>query len=160
MGPVSARRTRPGLKRMERAITAIRQTGAEMGLPYFVALYAAGLADCDRLEEAEEAVRAALDHGCENGTYFQRAEILRIEACIRDRIGATPEELQKMLRNAEDVATSQCSAVSRLRAAIELARLFRKGRQARKARDILAAHTELIERLGNNRDARAARELL
>jgi len=149
-----------GLKCMEQAIAAIRQTGAEMGLPYFIALYAEGLAHCDNLEQAEKTVRAALDHGRANGTYFQLAEVLRIEACIRDRSGAAPEELQEMLRKAEDVATSQCSAVSRLRAAVELARLSRKRRQARKAREILAPHSELIERLGNSRDARAARELL
>jgi class 3 adenylate cyclase/tetratricopeptide (TPR) repeat protein len=150
----------PGLKCMEQAMTAIRQTGAEMGLSYFMALHAEALAHCGRLDDAGKAVAAALDHGHANGTYFQLAEVLRIEACIRDRSGAEPEEFEQMLRKAADVADSQCSGLSQLRTAVELARLFRRRRQARKARDILASHSELIERLGDSRDARAARELL
>src|SRR5439155_20614200 len=87
-----------GLKDMDEAISAIRQTGAEMGLPYFIALYAEALADCGRLDEAEKTVGAALDLGRSNGTYFQLADVLRIEACIRERRGTSAYEILRKLR--------------------------------------------------------------
>ena len=149
-----------GLESMNEAISAIRQTGAEMGLPYFIGLYAEALADCGRLDEAEKSVEAALDLGRSNGTYFQLAEVLRIEECIRERCGAGTDEVEQMLHKAANVAARQRSAIGRLRVAVELARRFRKRKEAAKARDLIASHIELIDRLGDSADARAARELL
>lgn len=149
-----------GLECMEEAMTAIRGTGAEMGLSYLIALYAEALAHCGRLGEAGKAVAAALDHGRANGTYFQLPEILRIEACIRDRSGAKPEEFEQMLRKAAEVAACQGSGHSQLRTALDLARLFRRRRQPRRTRDILMPHIDLIEKLGQHADARAAVKLL
>jgi pimeloyl-ACP methyl ester carboxylesterase/DNA-binding SARP family transcriptional activator/tetratricopeptide (TPR) repeat protein len=148
-----------GMESMDRAISAIRQTGAEMGLPYFIALYAEALADCGRLEEAKDAVESALDLGRVNGTYFQLAEVLRIEECIRER-GAGSDEAEQMLHTAADIATLQHSAIGRLRVDVEMARRLRKRKEIGKARDVLIPHIDLIDRLGESADARAARELL
>ena len=120
-----------GLRRMEEAISAIRRTGAEMGLPYFIGLYAEALADSGRVNEAEKSVAAALDLGRHNGTYFQLAEVLRIEACIRESSGGSPDEIEQMLHKAESIATLQHSATGRLRVALELARRLRKQGNAR-----------------------------
>src|SRR5439155_22679264 len=149
-----------GLKDMDKAISAIRQTGAEMGLPYFIGLYAEALADCGRLDEARKTVDAALDLSRANGTYFQLADILRIKACIRERRGAAPEEVLQILNKAADIAVVQRSAIGGLRVATELARRLRKGRHAARARELMAPHVDLINRLGNVADACAAREIL
>jgi hypothetical protein len=79
-----------GLRGMEEAISAIRRTGAEMGLPYLMGLYAEALGDSGRLDGARKSVEAAIDLGRYNGTYFQLAEVLRIEARIREKSGADP----------------------------------------------------------------------
>jgi hypothetical protein len=113
------------------------------------------LADSGRLDAAAKSVEAALDLGRYNGTYFQHAEVLRIEACIRERNGGGPGEIEQMLHNAANVAKLQRSAIGQLRIALELAR-----RNAAKARDLLAPHAELVAKLGDNEDARAAREFL
>ena len=149
-----------GLRDMENAITAIRQTGAEMGLPYLVALHAEALAEFGKADEAERAILASIELGRANGTYFQLAEVLRIEACIRERQGAGADEVQQMLRKAAHVATLQRSATGRLRVSIELARRLRKRKQVNEAREVLASQRELIAKLGDCPDARAARDLL
>jgi hypothetical protein len=65
-----------------------------------------------------------------------------------------------MLRKAAHVATMQRSAAGRLRVSIELARRLRKRRLANEARELFASQRELIARLGDCPDARAARDLL
>ena len=150
----------PGLRRMEEAISAIRRTGAEMGLPYLVGVYAEALGDSGRLDAAARSVEAALDLCRYNGTYFQHAEVLRIEACIRERRGGGSDEIEQMLHKAASVATLQRSAIGQLRIALELARRLQKRGDLAKARELLAPHAELVGRLGDNEDARAAREFL
>ncbi len=148
-----------GLDDMAEAISAIRRTGAEMGLPYFIALFAEGLAQSGRLAEARKTVEAAIDLGRTNGTYFQLAETLRIKACIRDRRGAAPQESMQILNKAADIAGLQRSAIVGLRVAVEQARRLRQGGQSARAREIMMPHGELITRLGDAPDARAAREV-
>ena len=147
-----------GLRRMEDAISAIRRTGAEMGLPYFIGLYADALLDSGKLIAAEKSVEAALQLGRDNGTYFQLAEILRIEAKIRARGTASDEAVEKMLSKAQGVADIQNAAVSRLRIALELARCFRRRGDPGKARALIAPYSDLVEKLGDSRDAVAAHE--
>ena len=79
---------------MEDAISAIRRTGAEMGLPFFIGLYAEALAVGGSLTDAEKSVEAALELGRHNGTCFQLAEILRIEARIRENSGGALDEIE------------------------------------------------------------------
>jgi tetratricopeptide (TPR) repeat protein len=149
-----------GLIGMDEAIAAIRRTGAEMGLPHFIGLYAEALAACDRLEAARKTIEAALELSRANGTYFQLADMLRIEACIRDRRGAAPQEIMHILNKAADIAVLQRSAIGGLRVATELARRLRTGGHAARARDLIKSHSALITRLGDNADAQAAREVL
>ncbi|RWE60805.1 alpha/beta fold hydrolase [Mesorhizobium sp.] len=147
-----------GLRGMEEAISAIRRTGAEMGLPYLIGLYAEALGDSGRLDSARKSVEAALELGRYNGTYFQLAEVLRIEACIREKSGGGPDEIEKMLHKAANVATLQRSAIGQLRIAVELARCLRSLGDVEKAREFIAPHGELVGKLDDSQDARAARE--
>jgi tetratricopeptide (TPR) repeat protein len=149
-----------GLDGMDKALLSIRETGAEMGLPYLMALFAEALADCERLDEAFKTIDAALDLGRANGTYFQLSEVLRISAGIRERRGAGRAEIESLLHQAADVAALQHSAIGQLRAKVELARRFRKHGDANKARDLLASQLDLVGRLGDAPDARAVHQLL
>ncbi len=149
-----------GLSGMDDAIAAIRRTGGEMGLPYFIGLYAEALAAADRLEAARKTIDAALELSRSSGTYFQLADMLRIEACIRDRRGAAPQEIMQILNKAADIAVLQRSAIGGLRVATELARRLRRGGHASRARDLIRSHNALITRLGDTADALAAREVL
>ena len=131
-----------------------------MGLPYLVGVYAEALGDSGRLDAAGKSVEAALDLGRYNGTYFQHAEVLRIEACIRER------SRRRIRGDRADAAQGrqrrhlQRSAIGQLRIALELARRLQKRGNPAKARQLLAPHAELVAKLGDNEDARAAREFL
>lgn len=147
-----------GLRGMEEAISAIRQTGAEMGLPYLMGLYAEALGDSGRLDSARKSVEAALELGRCNGTYFQLAEVLRIEAFIREKSGGGPDEIEQMLHKAANVATLQRSAIGQLRIAVELAGRLRRRGEVDEARELIAPHGELVGKLDDSQDGRAARE--
>jgi pimeloyl-ACP methyl ester carboxylesterase/DNA-binding SARP family transcriptional activator/tetratricopeptide (TPR) repeat protein len=139
-----------GLSRMEDGIAAIRRTGAEMGLPYFMALYAEALVALDRLDEAAGSIRAAIDLGRQNGTQFQLAEVLATEAIVKERMGASPADVEKSLRRAMQVATGQHSRTGELRAASELARFLRgRGREA-DASKLMAGFAALLKQLGRD----------
>ena len=158
MGAIPAEERAIGLQRMEEAISAIRRTGAEMGLPYLIGLYADALADSGRFDDAEKSIEAALDLGRYNGTYFQLAELLTIEARIRESSGGGSHEIEWMLHKAENIAALQRSAIGRLRVAVELARRFQKRGDAQRAHELVMPHAELVGRLGDSADARAARD--
>ena len=147
-----------GLQRMEEAISAIRRTGAEMGLPYLIGRYADALADSGRFDDAAKSIEAALNLGRYNGTYFQLAELLTIEARIRESSGGGSHEIEWMLHKAENIAALQRSAIGRLRVAVELARRFQKRGDAQRAHEVVMPHAELVGRLGDSADARAARD--
>ena len=128
------------------------------GCPISSGVYAEALADSGRLDDAAKSVEAALDLGRYNGTYFQLAEVLRIEARIRESSGGGSDEIEQMLHKAANVATLQRSAIGRLRIAVELARRLQKRGDPDKARELVAPHAELVGRLGDSEDARAARD--
>jgi hypothetical protein len=141
---------------MEEAMSAIRRTGAEMGLPYLMGLYAEALGETGDLGDARKSIEAALELGRYNGTYFQLAELLRIEACIRDKDGGDGNEIEAMLSNAANVATLQGSAIGRLRVAVERARRHRKRGDPDKARRLVAPFGDLLGKLQDTADGRAA----
>jgi hypothetical protein len=140
---------------MEKAISAIRQTGAEMGLPYLIGLYAEALCDSGRRDEARTTIEAALELGRYNGTYFQLSELLRIEALIHGRSSGPAGEIEQMLTKAAEVAALQHSAIGQLRVAIDLAKHLRKQGEGGRAREILARHTDLLRKLNGGGIARS-----
>jgi pimeloyl-ACP methyl ester carboxylesterase/tetratricopeptide (TPR) repeat protein len=149
-----------GVRAMDDALSAIRRTGAEMGLSFLIALYAEALGDSGKLDSARKSIEAALDLGRSNGTYFQLPEIMRIEAGIFEKSGGGSDEVEQMLHKAAAVATLQRSAVGQLRIAIDLARHLRMRGSLENAHELIASHKELIAKLGDNEDARTAKEFL
>ena len=129
-----------------------------MGLPYLIGRYADALADSGRFDDAAKSIEAALNLGRYNGTYFQLAELLTIEARIRESRGGGSHEIEWMLHKAENIAALQRSAIGRLRVAVELARRFQKRGDAQRAHEVVMPHAELVGRLGDSADARAARD--
>jgi pimeloyl-ACP methyl ester carboxylesterase/class 3 adenylate cyclase/tetratricopeptide (TPR) repeat protein len=149
-----------GLRQMEEGVAAIRSTGAEMGLPYVIALYAESLAESGRLDDAQSSIESAIDLGRQNGTRFQLAEVLRIEANIREELGASTAEVEARLRHAAEAAFSQHSRIGELRIATELARRLRDRGRELEASDLISAHAALIAQLRDSPHALAAREFL
>src|SRR4029450_3974118 len=68
-----------GIARMREGLAAISATGAEMGLPYFVALLGEALGKAGKPEAGLREIDRALAIANRHGGNFQRSEILRLQ---------------------------------------------------------------------------------
>jgi len=150
-----------GIDQMQQGVEAIRATGAEMGLPYFLGLFGETLAAAGQPERARAVLRTATESARHNGTHFLLSEILLTEAELLDRGKHEDVKLiEALFRRAVAIATSQQAPLPALRAATGWARmLVNRGRRA-EACAILQPHAQLIADLAGSRDALAAAELL
>ncbi|MCP8937616.1 alpha/beta fold hydrolase [Alsobacter sp. SYSU M60028] len=151
---------RAGLAAMSEGVEAIRATGAEMGLPYFLALMAETVARTGDQGRALALVEEALASARRNGARFQFSEFLRIKAEILAGSGAAPEEVEALLRSAIRSAGRQHASVGELRAATQLARHLARHRRHAEARDTLAPYSGLIGQLAGTAESHEARGLL
>jgi DNA-binding SARP family transcriptional activator/predicted ATPase/ABC-type thiamine transport system ATPase subunit len=114
-----------GIARMREGLAATAATGAEMGLPYFIALLGEALAAAGEIEaglaEVERALAAALD----NGALFQYPELLRIKGeLLLRRADPDRSAAEALFRTAIEAAQGQGARLPQLRAATSLARLL------------------------------------
>lgn len=127
-----------GLERMRAGLDAIRATSAEMGLPYFVALYGEALAAAGRSEDGLAQVEQAIAMAERNRTNFQLPEMLRLRGELLLRLdpadrGAAAAEFESAIA----AAKAQGSRLLGLRAATSLARLLEGQGESPKARALL-----------------------
>jgi DNA-binding SARP family transcriptional activator/predicted ATPase len=149
-----------GIAQMEQGVKAIRATGAEMGLPYFLGLLAETLASSGQRSRALDLLEEAIRSAMRNGSHFMLSELLRTKAEIlsltKDR--NTPE-IEMLFRSAIDMAQKQNALMLALRSATSLARILRQHKRRAEARDVLAPYANLIASLAGSRDAASAAEL-
>jgi predicted ATPase len=150
-----------GIEQMEKGVQAIRTTGAEMGLPYFLGLLGEAYGMAGEPERALAIISAAIESAEANGARFQLPELLRMRAELLnqdpDRDDST---IKEALRAAIDSARSQGAIMAELRASISLAKHFAaKGRWA-EASALLQPHAEFIRATPGYVDTEAAAELI
>ena len=118
--------TAEGIARMEEGLLRIRDTGAEMGLPYFVALLSEAHAQVGEVERGLQQIEEALATADRNRAYFGHSEMLRIKGQLL--LLAAPSDTaaaEACFRSAMMVASGQKARLPELRAALSLARLWR-----------------------------------
>jgi predicted ATPase len=149
-----------GIAQMEQGVKAIRATGAEMGLPYFLGLLAETLASSGQRSRALDLLEEAIRSAMRNGSHFMLSELLRTKAEIlsltKDR---NMPEIEMLFRSAIDMAQKQNALMLALRSATSLARILRQHKRRAEARDVLAPYANLIASLAGSRDAASAAEL-
>jgi DNA-binding SARP family transcriptional activator/predicted ATPase len=114
-----------GIERMRDGLAALSATGAEMGLPYYLALLGETLAKAGRLEAGLQEIDRALAIANQRGGNFQISEILRLKGellCMLSRSGF--REAKACYRQAMATAEKQGAKLGKLRAATSLARLL------------------------------------
>lgn len=134
--------TRSGASRatigaIERAVAEFRDINHLARMPYYLSVLADALVHGGRLDEAEATIRTALDVAHLQNEGWCLPEVLRIEAAIatvQGRPDAAAGILIKAMAHAEETG----AVAWRLRAAIDLASLWRAGPKAAEARSILA----------------------
>jgi len=150
-----------GIERMREGISAISETGAEMGLPYFIALLGEALGRAGKPEAGLIEIDRALAAVNQHGGRFQLSEMLRLKGeLLAARRPARPEESLPSLREAVAVAQRQGAALPGLRAAISLARQLAATGEIREAYAGLQAACDGIREGSRLSDMRTAQGLL
>jgi predicted ATPase len=150
-----------GIARMQDGSAGVAATGAEMGLPYFVALLGEAHAKAGRPEEGLAEIERALAMAEGNGARFQLPEVLRLKGGLLlrrpepDRAAA-----EACFREAIAAARAQGARLPELRALTSLARLLRDGAEAAAVRGALASAYGWFTEGFDTLDLREARVLL
>jgi hypothetical protein len=101
-------RQEEGSQTIAKGIADYDQTGATMMTSYFQTMCAEACLDLGYVEEANEAIGAALDYLNINGVRFFEPETRRIHALIGRRLGnLNSTEALTMLDDASRIATQQ-----------------------------------------------------
>ena len=149
-----------GIAQMEHGVQAIRATGAEMGLPYFLGLLGETLADAGQKDRALEVLERATASAMQNGSHFLLSEIVRTNAEVLAQLNdRNAKEVEVLFRSAVDIATKQNAPLPALRAATSWARFLTRQRRRAQARIVLQPYAQLIVSLAGSRDAELAAEL-
>ena len=128
-----------GIARMREGLAATAATGAEMGLPYLIALLGEALAATGEIVAGLAEVERALTAALENGALFQYSELLRLKGeLLLRKTHPDRAEAKALFHNAVETAQRQGARLPQLRAATSLARLLVAENEAAEAQALLA----------------------
>lgn len=141
---------------LEQAIAEFHAFHLLAQLPYHLCVLAEGQAKCGRLADAETTIGAALKRASATQERWCVPELLRVQAAIRTATGQI-DEAEALLRESMAMAKHIGAMSWRLRAANDLAQLWRAGARAREARELLhPVYNEFLEGFGTRDLVRTA----
>jgi len=150
-----------GIKKMEEGLQRIRDTGAEMGLPYFVALLSEAYPQVGRVEKGLQQIEEALATADRNRAYFGHSEMLRIKGkLLLLAAPADTADAEACFRAAMAAAGRQKARLPELRAALSLADLWRLQGRAGEAHSLVRPLYDALSEGHRTPDLRKAQELL
>ena len=128
----------PGMAQIREGLAALRATGAELRLPYYLALLAQTCGRADRVDEALALMNEALTQVDQTGEAWNAAELHRLkgELLLDQPRGA--EHAEACMRHALDIARAQGTRALELRASVSLGRLWQKQGKRAQARELVA----------------------
>jgi tetratricopeptide (TPR) repeat protein len=109
-----------GIATMLWGIDAARETGAEWGLPYFLASLAEGYGIAGSPDEGLQAVATALEYAERHDERFFEPEIHRLHGRLLLDTGAPGQDAEQAFRRGLDLARRQGSRTLEQRCALEL----------------------------------------
>jgi predicted ATPase len=127
-----------GISLLRNGSAAYRATGAELYMPYHVALLAAACEVAGQVEEALTLLDDALQMVQRTGESWFAAELNRHKGQLLLRQGHS-KAAQELYRKALAIAGGQEAKLWELRAVVSLARLLRDQGRRGEARDLLAS---------------------
>lgn len=126
-----------GLRLMEDALAKLEALGTKEDLPMFFDLMAQTLDARGETARARICIERAFAESAEAGLQFWLAELHRSRAHLEHQ-SIDDAESEVGLRKALDIAHEQGALVFELRAAVDLAELYRRRGQSRQAAELLA----------------------
>lgn len=150
-----------GIARMREGVQGTSATGAEMGLPYFVALLGEALGRAGRPDAGLVEIERALATAERHGARFQISEMLRVKGDLLAMAGKSNRaQAQACYREAIAAADEQGAKLPKLRSAIRLARLLMAQGKAGPARAALQSAYGAITEGRDTGDLKEAAALL
>lgn len=150
-----------GIAQIYQGLTAYRATGAEMGLPYMLALLTAAYLHEGKLTDSLATIVEALDLVDRHGEYWWEAELHRLQAvCLWRHSSPDVAEVERLLHHAIAIAHRQHAKSLELRAALDLSRCWQRQGKGRQARDMLANVYQWFQEGFETPDLQEARALL
>ena len=126
-----------GIELLRNGLAAWRNTGARLWLPIFLSLEAEAHAKAGHGDTALQVIADALKISEETGERFAIAEILRIKAGLFLDSGRPSNEVEALLVDSLQIARRQQARSWELRAACDLARLWRREGRADEALQLI-----------------------
>jgi predicted ATPase/DNA-binding winged helix-turn-helix (wHTH) protein len=121
---------------LQRVIVEFQNINHLARMPYYLSVLADALAHSGRVDEAETTIQTALDIAHSRNEIWCLPEVLRIKGTIATFQGKT-NDAEGLLIRAMALAEETSALSWRLRAAIDLAKLWRAGPKAGDARRVL-----------------------
>jgi predicted ATPase len=148
-----------GISLLRSGSTASRATGAELWMPYYIALLARACELGGQIEEAVTRLDDALQIVERTGERWFVAELYRQKGELLLRQGHS-EAAEELYRKALSIAERQEAKLWELRAAVSLTRLRRDQGRCAEARDLLAPVYDWFTEGFNTADLKEAKGLL
>ena len=128
----------PGMAQIREGLAALRATGAELRLPYYLALLAQTCWRADRADEALALMNEALTRVDQTGEAWNAAELHRLKGELLLDQPRRAEQAEASMRHALDIARAQGARALELRASVSLGRLWQKQGKRAQARELVA----------------------
>jgi predicted ATPase len=146
-----------GLGKMRDGLSAIRATGAEMGLPFFMGLFGEAWAKAGDVEAGLGEIEQVLATSATTGARFQLPELLRLKGELL--VAREPIAAEASFEKAVAAARAQAARLPELRALVSLARCCGERDRHATTRRLAAAYDWFSEGL-DTFDLSNARALL
>jgi TOMM system kinase/cyclase fusion protein len=128
-----------GIAQMRQGIAAWRATGAELQLPYYLALLVEAYGQAGQAAEGLQVLAEALTAVHKTGERQHEAELYRLKGeLLLTQAVPDAQEAESCLRQAVDVACQQQVKSLELRAAMSLSRLWQRQGKCTEAAELLA----------------------
>ena len=133
-------RNSEGMSQMRQGLTALRHTGGEARLPYYLSMLAEAYGQTGQSTAGLTLLAEALDHVHQTGERWREAELYRLqgELFIRKGIEYGASDASQCFHRALEIARRQQAKAFELRAAMSLSRLWYHQGQPEAARELLA----------------------
>lgn len=149
-----------GLAELDQAITLWRGSGAELVLPYLLALQAEARMETRSFEKALAIIRDAIHVSRKNDDRWFAPELHRLEGEILEKLGRGVSDVETRYQWALNEARALNARLIELRVAVSLGRLWMKVGRRTEARDLVASIYNAFTEGWETYDLVQAREFL
>ena len=152
-----------GIAQIRQGLTAYRATGAEMAVPYFLALLAEAYGKVGEAEHGLAALGEALAQAEQTGERWYEAELYRLKGELlmaQEGPKGKTEEVEQCFQQALSIARRQSARSLELRAATSLARLWQQQGKQQEAHQLLSEIYHWFTEGFDTKDLQEAKALL